>query len=335
MYVPQMRRYIGLRSAGRAGRDVTDFGWSGSRISSGRGICVDIGDCGAAELVCYGFQNLAGSRILNRSNGAADLNAVADANADPIADVDDEGVSADVGNYAGIGGFNDGQGSRGVVELRGAIGDGFVYGFAEDGLGEVAAAHVKSAAATAVARASTVTEEQAAAGGFAVTCDGGEDFAGGGIHEASGDGDHRFRFFFADARKRAGPAAVAAAHAADLFVIATELGDGAEDDGVHAEDAADFGGAGGIGAVAVVEVLFGNDLVESGALDDSILSVLNEFLNHEVGDAFADVLVGAEDGGHDRADGAVVKVHDGYEPFGARGRGRGRRRRTWRRHRRR
>jgi len=61
---------------------------------------------------------------------------------------------------------------------------------------------------------------------------------------------------------------MAAAHAADLLVIAAELGDGAEDDGVDAEDAADFGGAGGIGAVTVVKVLFGDDLVESGALDD-------------------------------------------------------------------
>jgi hypothetical protein len=45
---------------------------------------------------------------------------------------------------------------------------------------------------------------------------------------------------------------VSAAYATNLFVITAELSDGAEDNGVDAEDAADFGGAGGIGAVAVV-----------------------------------------------------------------------------------
>ena len=208
-----------------------------------------------------------------------------------------------------------GQSCRGIVELRGTIGDSFVNGFAEDRLREITAAHVEGAAASAIPAATPAAEEQAGAGGFAVAGNGSEDFACGGVDEASRDGDDGFGFFFACAENRASPAAMAASHAANFAVVAAEFGDGAENNGVDAEDAADFGGAGGIGAVAVIEILLGNNLVESSALDHAVLAVLDELLNHEIGDAFADVLVGAEDGGNDGFDGAVVKVHHGDKPL--------------------
>ena len=85
----------------------------------------------------------------------------------------------------------------------------------------------------------------------------------------------------------------------------------ADDDGVDAKELADFGGAGGIGAVAIGEILFGEEFVECGAFNDGILAVFDELFDEHGGDAFADVLVGAEDGGDGGLDGAVVEVHDG------------------------
>jgi hypothetical protein len=101
-----------------------------------------------------------------------------------------------------------------------------------------------------------------------------------------------------------------------VFVVATELRDCADDDGVDAEELADFRGAGGVGAIAIGEILLGEELVESGALDDGILAVFDELFDEHRGDALADVLIGAEDGGDGGLDGAVVEVHDGDAVLG-------------------
>src|SRR5271165_6532237 len=252
-----MRRSIRLRSrGGRRGCNVTDFRRSCSGIGSGGGVPVHVSHCGAAELVGDGFENFAGGRVFDSAYGAADVDRIADSYTDLISDVDDDDVSADVGHQSGIVGFNDRQGSRGSIELRSAIVDRFAYGLAKDCLGEVAAAHVEGAAATAVTGAAPSAEHQAGARRFAVAGDGSEDFASGGVHESSRDGHYGFGFFFAHAGNCARPAAMSAAYAADLLVVAAKLRDGAEDDGVDAKDAADFGRAGGIGAVAIVKVLF-------------------------------------------------------------------------------
>src|SRR6266481_4461616 len=151
MHVPQLRRRFGLRSAGGcAGRDVTDFGRSCAAVVGCGGVRVNFGHSGAAEFVGDRFEHFAGRGIFDGSNGAADVDGVADTHADLVAYVDDEGVSANVGHQAGIGGFNDGQCSGSVVELRGAIVDGLVDRFAEDGLGEIATRHAEGAATSAI-----------------------------------------------------------------------------------------------------------------------------------------------------------------------------------------
>jgi hypothetical protein len=111
---------------------------------------------------------------------------------------------------------------------------------------------------------------------------------------------------------------VASAHASDLLVIAPELGDRAKNDRIHAEDAANFCGARGIGAVAVRKILFGNNLVQRGAFDDGIFPVLHELLDHQVGDPFAHVLVRAKDGSDDGLDRAVIEIHHGHALLWAR-----------------
>jgi hypothetical protein len=79
------------------------------------------------------------------------LHNVADADANLVADIDDQRVSADVCNHAGISGFVRRQSPGLVVELRGGVVHGFIDGFAKNGLREVAAAHVEGATAAAVA----------------------------------------------------------------------------------------------------------------------------------------------------------------------------------------
>src|SRR5580700_7593374 len=168
MDVPPLRLSIELGSAGRTGGDVTDFGRSCSRIGGRSGVCVDIRHRCAAELVGDGLEHLAGGGVFDCADSAADVDAVADAHADSVSNVDDDGVSADVGNNAGIGGFNNRQGSGGVVELRGAIGDRFVYGFAEDGLAKITTGHAEAAATAAVACAAASAKHQTGARRFAV-----------------------------------------------------------------------------------------------------------------------------------------------------------------------
>ena len=192
-------------------------------------------------------------------------------------------------------------------------------GFAEDGVAEVAAAHVERAATAATVSAACADERSAAAGRFTVAGDGADDFAGVDVDHAGGDGDDGFGILGADAAEAVFGAEAAAADVG-VLVVAAELGDGADDDGVDAEELADFGGAGGIGAIAIGEILFGEELVESGAFDDGVLAVFDELFDEHGGDALADVLVGAENGGDGGLDGAVVEVHDGDAVFrGGRG----------------
>ena len=112
----------------------------------------------------------------------------------------------------------------------------------------------------------------------------------------------------AEAAERAGGRAAADVGA---LVIAAELGDAADDDGVDAQNARDLGGGVRVGAVAVGEVLLGQHLVEFLALDDGVGAVVDQLVHQDVGDAFADVLVGPEERGDAALHGGVVEVHDG------------------------
>ena len=94
-----MRRCIGLRICGGwRGCDVTDFRRSCSGISGGCGVCVHVSYRGAAELVGDGLQNFTSRGIFDGAHSAADVNGIANTHADFISDVDDDDVSADVGN---------------------------------------------------------------------------------------------------------------------------------------------------------------------------------------------------------------------------------------------
>src|SRR5580704_12456267 len=294
---------------------VADFGGGGAGESGGGGVVVDFGDGGGADFVGDGLDDFACGGIFHDADRTADVEDVAHVYASLLADVDDERVAGDVGDETAD--FElDGRNFGGAgVELRAHVVYSFMGGFAEDGVAEVAAAHVYSAAATAASSATCAKERGAAAGGFTGAGDCRNDFAGVDVDHTGGNGNDRFRIFGADAAEAVFRAEPAGADVG-VLVVAAKLGDAADDDGVHAEELADFGGAGGIGAVAVGEILFGEELVESCALNDGVLAVFDELLDEHGGDALADVLVGAEDGGDGGLDGAVVEVHDGDAMLG-------------------
>src|SRR5579863_6010614 len=132
-----MRRCNRLRSgATRAGSNVTDLRWSRARVSGGCGVGIDIRDGGSAELAGDGLQNFASGRIFHGAHGTADLNDVPGAYPDFVADVDDDGVAADVSDDAGVRGMDSGQSCGGIVELRGAIVYGIDSRITENGLGK-------------------------------------------------------------------------------------------------------------------------------------------------------------------------------------------------------
>jgi len=53
-----------------------------------------------------------------------------------------------------------------------------------------------------------------------------------------------------------------------------------------------------------------HDFVDGGALEDAVGSVGEKLVDEHVGDALADVLIGAEDGLDAGHDGAVAEVED-------------------------
>ena len=103
----------------------------------------------------------------------------------------------------------------------------------------------------------------------------------------------------------------AAATKVSLLCFIAELGDAADDDGVNAQQLAEFGGAGGVGAVGVGEILLGHDFIQSLALDDGVGAVLDQVGDQQVGDAPAHVHVVAEHGGGGTHHGGVVEVEHG------------------------
>ena len=93
------------------------------------------------------------------------------------------------------------------------------------------------------------------------------------------------------------------------LVVTAELGDAADDDGIHTQNAGDLGGAGGVGAIAVGEILFRQDLVELFAFDDGVGAIVDQLIDQDVGNAFADILIGPEERGHAALHGGVIEVH--------------------------
>src|SRR5207244_1565861 len=155
--------------------------------------------------------------------------------------------------------------------------------------------------------------------------DAGKDFRRIRADHASGNGDYGFGFTLGDSAhsKSSRDSAKCAASNRGLFIVAAELGDAADDNGVDAQHLSDFRGGSGVGAVAVGEVLFGHHLVEHLALDHGKGAVGDQLIHQQVGDALADVLIGAEH----RRDAAlhrrVVEVHYRYASLFSLGRGGG------------
>src|SRR5688500_4744190 len=136
------------------------------------------------------------------------------------------------------------------------------------------------AAETALAEAET-----AALLGDALALGREEDFARGRVHEA-----RRHRHLGLGLAQTDADALDAAAL---LLVLTAELGDGARDDVLDAEDLAQLRelGRARIGAVALREVLLGQDGVELLALDDAERALFEELVHDLVGHALADVVV--------------------------------------------
>ncbi len=184
-------------------------------------------------------------------------------------------------------------------------------GFAEDGVAEIAAAHIQLAVAAAAPIAAAPAEHHAGALGLSLAGGDGEDLAGAGVHHAPANGDDGFGFLHAEVAETVLAEAVAPAGNALVAVVATELGDAADDDGVDAEDLADLGGGGGVGAVAIGEILLGEDFVQRLALDDRKRAVGDQTVHQQIGDAFADVLVAAKELRNVALHGGVVEVQNG------------------------
>ena len=201
-----------------------------------------------------------------------------------------------------------------LIQAVGHVGSGLIDRRAQDGVGEIGALHIERAARHAAVAAAGAEDAGAVARLFAVALDAGQNLRRGGIDHARRDRCRRRWIWtsstppMSEAAERAGCGAAADVGA---LIVAAELGDAADDDGVDAEDACDFGGAGGVGAVAVGEVLLGEDLVELLALDHRIGAVVDQLVDQNVGDALADILVGAEECGDAALHGGVIEIHHG------------------------
>src|SRR3981081_991355 len=112
------------------------------------------------------------------------------------------------------------------------------------------------------------------------------------------------------AQAKTAQASAGSADAGILGVVA-ELRDAAHDDGVRAQQFADFGGGGRVGAITVREILLRHDLVHGLALEHGGAAVLDQILDEQVGDSLADVDVLSEDGGLAALPGGVAKSEDG------------------------
>ena len=98
-----------------------------------------------------------------------------------------------------------------------------------------------------------------------------------------------------------------------MLIVAAKLGDGAGDDGTHAQNTADFGGSCSIDAVAIGEILFFEDLIHGVAVDHPIFGVLNKLLFQEQRNAFTYILVGAKVRLHRRTNRAIIEIQNCHE----------------------
>src|ERR1039457_3739840 len=311
MVVPISRFMIRLLVGDR----VADLCRPGAGELAYRGCLVDLGDRDGAHGIDHAADDPAACGILDVAHLAIDGQGVAHLEAVLGANIDDEGaVGGNVGHHAVDLHNLDGGGRqrrRLLIQTESHIGGRLGDSRAQNGVPEVGTPHIE-AAPTRIAPASTRSHNAGAAARLlAVALHAGQDLGGGRVDHARRNGAHSgglggLDAAYSEAVERAGRRS-----AADrgTLIVAAELGDAADDDGIHTQNAGDLGGARRVGAVAVGEILLLDDLVELFALDDGVNAVVDQFVHNEVGNTLADILIGTEERSHAGPYGAIIEVH--------------------------
>src|ERR1039458_4391701 len=297
------------------GYRVADFRRAGSAELAYRGRFVHFGDRECAHGVDHAADDSAGGGIFHVAHLAGDGQGVAHLDAVLAADIDDDGaIGRNIGHEPVNLNHLDGRGGQrrrlliqAVCDVRGRL----VDGRAQNGVGEVGALHIERATAPAAGTSAGAQNAGAAARFLAVALDAGENFGGGGVdharrHRAHGGGFGSLHAAESEAVERAGRRP--AAHGGAL-VVTSELGDAADDDGIDTQNAGDLGGRVGVGAVAVGEILLGQNLVELLAFDHGVYAIVHQLIHQDVGNALADILIGAEHRGNAALHRGVIEVH--------------------------
>src|ERR1039457_5921856 len=298
------------------GNFVADFGRAApGEPAHGRGL-VHLGDGERADGVHHAADDPAASGILDVADLAIDGQQVPHLDAVLGADVNNDGaVGRNIRHHAvDLHHLNGSRGQRRrlLIQSVSHVAGRLVYGRAQNRVTEVGAPHVEPPTAGAAPASARPHDAGARARLFAVALRRGQDLGRGGVDHACcncAHGGGLGSFHAADSVAAQHTRRPAAADGSTLIVTA-ELGDAADDDGIHAEDAGDLGGAGGVGAVAVGEVLLRQDLVELFAFDYGVDAVVHQLVHQDVGNAFADILIGSENRGNVALHGGVVEVHD-------------------------
>src|ERR1019366_5220482 len=169
-----------------------------------------------------------------------------------------------------------------------------VHSLAQDGLLEVAAAEVNRAAAPAMPVPSAAQQRRALAARLTLPGGNHEDLSGVNVDDPGVHCHDRFGLLVANSPDSvSAPVATAAANIGVLGVV-TELRHAADDDSVYPEQFAQLRRGVGVGAIAVGEILLGQDLVHGFALDDRVGAILHQVFHGQVRDASADIDIAAE-----------------------------------------
>src|ERR1035437_2534425 len=299
------------------GDHVADLGGSGPRELAHRGGLVHFGDLEGAHGVDHTADDPAAGGIFHVAHLAVDGERVAHLDAVLGADIDDDGairrsIRHQAVNLDGLDGRR-GQRRRLLIQTVSHVRGRLVDGRAQNSVGEVGTLHLEPPTTGAAVASTGAQDASAAARLFAVALHRGQDLGGRRVDHARGNGTHGGGFGSFHAADSEAAQRVGRRTAADggTLIVTAELGDAADDDGIDTENAGDLGGAGGVGAVAVGEILLRQDLVELFAFDDGEDAIVHQLVDDYVGNAFADILIGPEHHGDSDMHGRVIEVHHG------------------------
>src|SRR5450759_5053142 len=299
------------------GYRIADFGRTRPGELAHRGGLVHFGDLEGAHCVDHTADDFAGGGICHVAHLAIDGERVAHLHAVLGADIDDDGAIRRSIRYQAVN-LDDLNGPRGqrrrlLIQTGSHVSGRLVDGLAQDGVGEVGILHIERATAPAAGVSAGAQDAGARARLFAVALHRGQDLGGRRVDHARGNGTHGGGFGSFHAADSEAAQRVGRRTAADggTLIVTAELGDAADDDGIDTENAGDLGGAGGVGAVAVGEILLRQDLVELFAFDDGEDAIVHQLVDEDVGNALADILIGSEHRGDSALYGRVIEVHHG------------------------